>query len=87
MWQAKQVQVMKSSLSLSELSARITGTTLKVYIHLVRNNKETIGVRELYRDLEFSSVSIASYHLKKLEEYDLVVKNAQTAILLTYIFL
>ena len=68
---------MESSFSLAELSSRITGTTLKVYIHLVRNNKETIGVRELFRELDFSSVSVAAYHLKKLEEFELVTKNAQ----------
>ena len=54
---------------------KLKGTTLKVYMLLVRNKDNEIGVREVYRELELSNVSLASYHLNRLVEYDLVIKT------------
>ncbi|MHA1990804.1 MAG: hypothetical protein ACW981_17100 [Candidatus Hodarchaeales archaeon] len=54
---------------------KLKGTTLKVYMLLVRNKDNELGVREVYRELELSNVSLASYHLNRLVEYDLVTKT------------
>jgi hypothetical protein len=59
----------------SEYLDKLKGTTLKVYMLLVRNKDNELGVREVYRELELSNVSLASYHLNRLVEYDLVTKT------------
>jgi hypothetical protein len=59
----------------SEHLDKLKGTTLKVYMLLVRNKDNEIGVREVYRELELSNVSLASYHLNRLVEYDLATKT------------
>src|SRR5438132_11296128 len=48
----------------------IRGKTLKVYAHLLR--VDSSGVREIQRDLGFSSPSIALHHLEKLERLGVV---------------
>src|SRR5438876_9815671 len=47
--------------------------TLKVYAHLVR--VDSSGVREIQRELGFSSPSIALHHLEKLERLGVVGKD------------
>ncbi len=49
----------------------LRGKTLQVYIYMLRK-KEPVGVREVQRDLDFSSPSVASYHIEKLMGLDLV---------------
>jgi len=51
----------------------IRGKTLKVYAHLLR--VDSSGVREIQRDLGFSSPSIALHHLEKLERLGVVGKD------------
>ena len=51
----------------------IRGKTLKVYAHLLR--VDSSGVREIQRDLGFSSPSIALHHLEKLERLGVVSKD------------
>jgi len=52
----------------------LKGKTLQVYVYLLKK-KEPIGVRELQRDLNFSSPSVANYHLEKLTSLNLVSQD------------
>jgi hypothetical protein len=54
------------------IEAELKGKTMIVYMHLVRTNQASVGVREVQRDLGFSSPSVAAYHLNKLRELGLV---------------
>ena len=51
------------------------GNTLRVYWALLNSRDGVIGVRELQRQLGFSSPALAAYHLSKLEELELVAKE------------
>ena len=51
----------------------LRGKTLKVYAHLLR--VDSIGVREIQRNLGFSSPSVALHHLEKLERLGVVGKD------------
>ena len=59
---------------MEDVRSKLKGTTLKVYWHLLRSGKPTT-IRRLQRSLGFSSPSVASYHLEKLMDMDLVKKN------------
>ena len=59
---------------MEDVRSKLKGTTLRVYWHLLRSGKPTT-IRRLQRDLGFSSPSVASYHLEKLIDMDLVKKN------------
>ena len=65
------------AIDLAKIKKEIKGTTLKVYLLLVRAKSSDFGVREIQRQLNFSSVSLASYHLNRLELFDLVTKTPQ----------
>jgi DNA-binding transcriptional ArsR family regulator len=56
-----------------DVETRLRGTTLRVYWHLLRSGKPTT-LRQLQRELGLSSPSVASYHLEKLMDLDLVKK-------------
>ncbi|MFQ5941688.1 MAG: hypothetical protein ACE5KA_08340, partial [Nitrososphaerales archaeon] len=43
----------------------LKGKTLEVYIFMLKKN-EGVGVREVQRELNFSSPSVANYHIEKL---------------------
>ena len=51
----------------------LKGRTMSVYSLLLTRNE--MGVREIQRELGFSSPSLAMHHLKKLEDAGLVTKN------------
>ena len=51
----------------------LQGKTLKIYWYLLTNDFRS--VREIQRDLKFSSPSIVSYHIAKLVESGLVSKE------------
>jgi hypothetical protein len=53
---------------------QLRGTTLEVYRFLLKSSKP-VGAREVQRVLNFSSPSLAAYHLSKLEEIGLVRKE------------
>jgi len=53
---------------------QLKGTTLRVYWHLLRSGKPTT-LRRLQKSLGLSSPSVASYHLEKLRDLDLVKKD------------
>lgn len=54
-----------------ESSDILRGTTLKVYLFLLKRRR-SVGVKEVQRALNLSSPSITMYHLSKLEEAGLV---------------
>lgn len=53
---------------------QLKGKTLQVYLYMLKR-KEAVGVREVQRDLAFSSPSVANYHIEKLVELALVSKD------------
>lgn len=53
---------------------QLRGKTLKVYLHLLRFGKAA-GVREVQKELGFSSPSVAFHHLDKLLDLGLVEKD------------
>jgi DNA-binding transcriptional ArsR family regulator len=59
---------------MEDRETKLKGTTLRVYWHLLRSGEPTT-IRRLQRSLGFSSPSVASYHLEKLMDMDLVKKN------------
>ena len=52
----------------------LQGKTLLIYWTLLKS-ANPLGIRELQRLLKFSSPSLVSYHIKKLEEQHLIDKN------------
>ena len=55
----------------SSIEDQLKGKTLQVYMYMIKK-KEPVGVREVQRDLAFSSPSVANYHIEKLIELALV---------------
>lgn len=53
---------------------KLSGKTLLVYWTLLKTGNK-MGVRELQRKLDFSSPSLAAYHIKKLRELSLIEKT------------
>ncbi len=64
----------------AEESDTLRGTTLQVYRFLLKTSKP-VGAREVYRALKFSSPSIATYHLSKLEEACLVKREGSNYVI------
>ncbi|MHA2032055.1 MAG: hypothetical protein ACW99A_20910 [Candidatus Kariarchaeaceae archaeon] len=54
----------------------VKGRTLDIYYYLIKNPSYH-GVREIQRELNFSSASVVSYHLNRLLEIDTVDRNDQ----------
>jgi len=76
--------------------SELRGTTLKVYIHIIKSGKEKIGVRELMRELGMKTPSHAYYHLDKLVSMGLlekrygdyyIVRNVKVDYLKDFIFI
>lgn len=55
----------------NRIEDQLKGKTLQVYMYMIRR-KEAVGVREVQRDLAFSSPSVANYHIEKLVQLSLV---------------
>ena len=54
----------------------LKGNVLKVYMYiLLKRRNDSVGVRELQRELKFSSPTLAKYHLERLLELGLVRQN------------
>ncbi|WP_338603819.1 winged helix-turn-helix domain-containing protein [Sulfolobus tengchongensis] len=49
----------------------LTGTARKIYLYLLRQRRP-VGIRKIQKDLNLSSPSIVSYHIKRLMEEGLV---------------
>ncbi len=52
----------------------LEGTTLAVYIYAAKENKP-VGPRDVMRNLNLNSPSVAYRHLQKLEDAELLTKN------------
>lgn len=61
----------KDDLPADKVEDQLKGKTLQVYLYMIKR-KEPVGVREVQRDLSFSSPSVAQYHIDKLAEIALV---------------
>jgi len=59
----------------AEILSKLKGNTLRVYWALLSTEDGIIGVRELQRELGFSSPALAAYHLNKLVDYNLAVNE------------
>jgi predicted DNA-binding transcriptional regulator len=57
--------------SRDKVEEQLKGKTLQVYMYMIKR-KEPVGVREVQRDLDFSSPSVANYHIEKLIRLGLV---------------
>ena len=57
-----------------ELESDLRGNTLRVYWYMLQQG-EAVGVREVQRALGMSSPSVASHHLSKLADMELVEKR------------
>ncbi len=55
-----------------KIESELQGNTLRVYWMILRSSNASTGVREVQRQLGFSSPALASYHLNKLVELGLV---------------
>jgi len=53
---------------------QLKGKTLQIYMYMVKK-REPVGVREVQRDLGFSSPSVANYHIDKLVDLALISKD------------
>jgi predicted DNA-binding transcriptional regulator len=53
---------------------QLKGKTLQVYMYMIKK-KDPVGVREVQRDLSFSSPSVANYHIEKLVELALISQD------------
>lgn len=63
--------------NLSKIESEVKGKTMIVYMHFLKRGSEPLGVRELQRDLGFSSPSVAWHHLEKLKDLELLQKTAE----------
>ena len=60
--------------------SHLKGNTLRTYIYVVTHKKS--GVREIQRELHFSSSSLAQYHLGKLVDLGLLNEREESIFLL-----
>lgn len=58
------------------IESELKGNTLRVYWMLLHSQHASTGVREVQRQLGFSSPALASYHLNKLAELGLVEEKS-----------
>jgi predicted DNA-binding transcriptional regulator len=65
------------------VESQLKGNTLRTYIYVVTHKKS--GVREVQRELHFSSSSLAQYHLAKLVDLGLLTENGGEYILADHI--
>jgi len=54
------------------IESELKGKTLLVYTFMLKRPNDPVGVREVQRELGFSSPSVSSYHLNKLQELGLI---------------
>jgi hypothetical protein len=64
-----------TSPSEEEIVNKLNGNTLRAYWAILNTENGLIGVRELQRQLDFSSPALASYHLNKLVDLGLVIND------------
>jgi hypothetical protein len=54
------------------IESELKGKTLLVYMHMLKRPNDPVGVRRVQRELGFSSPSVSSYHLNKLQDLGLI---------------
>ncbi len=54
------------------IESELKGKTLLVYMHMLKKSGDAVGVRKVQRELGFSSPSVSSYHLNKLQDLGLI---------------
>ena len=59
----------------AEITSKLKGNTLRAYWALLSTDDGLMGVRELQRELGFSSPALAAYHLNKLVDFGLAVNE------------
>jgi len=59
-----------------KIRSELKGNTLRVYWYALRSTDGKVGVREVQKNLGFSSPSLALYHLEKLSRLG-VIENRQ----------
>jgi predicted DNA-binding transcriptional regulator len=57
-----------------KIDDQLKGKTLQVYMYMIKK-KQSVGIREVQRDLDFSSPSVANYHIEKLVQLSLVSQD------------
>ena len=72
-----------SDSSLDEIESQLKGKTLLVYWFMLKAHSSPVGVREIQRELGFSSPSVAAHHLDKLQSLGLVEKTLRGEYFLT----
>ncbi|MDG6925827.1 MAG: hypothetical protein JRN09_04690 [Nitrososphaerota archaeon] len=58
-----------------KIEYELRGKTLKVYLYMLRQGKP-VGIREVQRELGFSSPSIAFHHMEKLTRLGVVEQDS-----------
>lgn len=66
----------------ADIERKLSGRTLQVYLYLQRK-KEPSGIREVQRDLDLSSPSVADYQIEKLIGLGLAAKDRHSRVFLT----
>ncbi|AKA72532.1 ArsR family transcriptional regulator [Saccharolobus solfataricus] len=67
------------------MEEELTGTAKRIYLYLLRQRRP-VGIRKIQKDLNLSSPSIVSYHIKKLIE-DGLVKEVDEGYIVTKVIL
>jgi len=62
----------------TELEPDLRGNTLRVYWYMLQQG-ERVGVREVQRAMGMSSPSVASHHLTKLADMELIEKKSDNS--------
>jgi len=65
-----------TEVSADRIASELKGNTLRVYWFVMNASNQTVGVREAQRALNFSSPTLALYHLDKLKDLGLVGKDS-----------
>ena len=65
-----------SSFDEEKVASELKGNSLRAYWALLNSSEGVVGVRELQRQLGFSSPALAAYHLNKLVDMKLVARES-----------
>lgn len=66
----------------AKIEYELRGKTLKVYLHVLKQGKP-VGVREVQRELGFSSPSVAYHHIEKLARLGIIEQDGMGNYVLT----
>src|SRR5438105_13869716 len=62
--------------SADRIASELKGNTLRVYWFVMNASNQTVGARDAQRALNFSSPTLALYHLDKLRDLGLVSRDS-----------